>query len=278
MTNAGLEFLVFGLKQARCCIFAGSFMCVLVLSHQLPQGSLPRYDFILISAVVIQATLLLTGIESKSEAVVLCVFHLIGLMLELFKTHPSVNAWSYPEDAWTRLGTVPLYSGFMYAAVASYICQAWRHFKLRLEHYPRRWLTIAICLAIYGNFFANHFVPDARLVLIPFVMAVFCRTTVYFTVWKNRERRMPLVISFFLIGFFVWVAENFSTFFGAWVYPEQATGWQAVAWQKMTSWFLLIIISFVIVAELKHWREQQHSGTLKPGRPQEKTIPAALQR
>jgi len=149
----------------------------------------------------------------------------------------------------------------MYAAVASYICQAWRIFDLKLESYPPRWLTIALCLAIYGNFFANHFVPDSRLVLIPLVLIVFFRTRVRFIVWKERERRMPLILSFFLIGFFIWVAENFSTFFGAWVYPEQATGWTVVAWQKMTSWFLLVIISFVIVADLKHWRDDRRSGS-----------------
>jgi len=277
MRNACLEFFIFGLKQARCCLFAGSFMCMLVLSQWIPHETLPRYDFILISAIAIQATLLLSRIESKSEAIVLCVFHLIGLMLELFKTHPSVNAWSYPEDAWSKLGTVPLYSGFMYAAVASYICQAWHVFDLRLDHYPRRWLTIALCLLIYGNFFTNHFVQDFRLILIPLVLAVFFRTSVRFTVWKNQERRMPLMVSFFLIGFFVWVAENFSTYFGAWVYPEQAAGWQAVAWQKMTSWFLLIIVSFVIVAELKHWRRQQASGPVPSKNPNGETFSALLQ-
>jgi uncharacterized membrane protein YoaT (DUF817 family) len=261
MKEAGQEFVIFGLKQARCCVFAGSFMAMLVLSKWVPLGPVPRYDFILLAAIVIQAGLLVAKVESKSEAIVLCLFHLIGLMLELFKTHPAVNSWSYPEDAWSKLGTVPLYSGFMYAAVASYICQAWRIFDLKLKSYPPRWLTIALCLAIYGNCFANHFVPDSRLVLIPLVLIVFFRTRVRFIVWNERERRMPLILSFFLIGFFIWVAENFSTFFGAWVYPEQATGWTVVARQKMTSWFLLVIISFVIVADLKHWRDDRRSGS-----------------
>ena len=256
-----LEFLVFGLKEARACIFAGSFMAVLVISSWIPLGPIPRYDFILFAAIAIQIALLAGKIESKAEACTLCLFHIIGLCLELFKTHPSVNSWSYPEDAYSKLGTVPLYSGFMYAAVASYMCQAWRIFDLKLEKYPPRWITIALCLAIYGNFFANHFVPDARLVLIPLVLIVFCRTRVRFVVWKGRERRMPLVLSFFLIGFFVWVAENFSTFFGAWVYPNQQSGWQAVEWQKVSSWFHLVIISFVIVADLKHWRDDRRSGS-----------------
>ncbi len=60
-----------------------------------------------------------------------------------------------------------------------------------------------------------------------------------------------------MIGFFIWVAENIATFFGAWVYPEQIARWTAVSAQKLSSWFLLVIISFVIVADLKHWRERR---------------------
>ena len=259
MRNAAYEFLLFGLKQARACIFAGSFFGVLILSKTLPLGSLPRYDFILIAALVLQAALLASRVESLSEVVVLGLFHFIGLMLELFKTHPAIHSWSYPEFGYTKLGTVPLYSGFMYAAVASYMCQSWRILDLELKNYPSYRLSIPLCVAIYANFFTNAFVRDVRLVLIPLVFVFFWRTLVYFTVWKAR-RRMPLVLSFFLIGFFIWVAENIATFFGAWVYPEQTARWTAVSAQKMSSWFLLVIISFVIVADLKHWRERR-SGT-----------------
>ncbi len=232
MRNAAFEFLLFGLKEARACIFAGSFFVVLILSNTLPLGALPRYDFILIAAIVLQVALLASRIESLSEAFVLGLFHLIGLMLELFKTHPAIGSWSYPEFGYTKLGTVPLYSGFMYAAVASYLSQACRIFNLELKHYPSYRLSILLCAAVYANFFTNAFVRDVRLVLIPLVFVFFWRTQVYFTVWKAR-RRMPLVLSFFLIGFFIWVAENIATFFGAWVYPEQTARWTAVSMQKL---------------------------------------------
>jgi uncharacterized membrane protein YoaT (DUF817 family) len=64
-------------------------------------------------------------------------------------------------------------------------------------------------------------------------------------------RSMPLVLSFTLIGFFIWVAENIATFFGAWVYPHQARRWAIVGPNKISSWMLLVIISFIIVAALK---------------------------
>ncbi len=256
MRDAAFEFLLFGFKQARACIFAGSFFVVLILSKLLPLDPLPRYDFVLLAAIVLQAGLLITRIESIQEGIVLGLFHLIGLILELFKTHPAIGSWSYPEFGYAKLGTVPLYSGFMYAAVASYMCQSWRILKLELKHYPNYKLSVPLCVAIYANFFTNAFVRDARIVLIPLVFVLFWRTQVRFTVWRVT-RKMPLVMSFFLIGFFIWVAENIATFLGAWVYPEQTGQWTAVSTQKMSSWFLLVIISFVIVADLKHLRERR---------------------
>ncbi len=256
MRNAAYEFWLFGLKEARACIFAGSFFVILLLSKFLPLGSLPRYDFILLAAIVLQLVLVLTHVETLSEVGVLAVFHLIGLVLELFKTHPAIGSWSYPEFGYTKLGTVPLYSGFMYAAVASYMCQAWRIMSLELTNYPSYRISMPLCAAIYANFFTNAFVRDVRVVLIPLVFVVFWRTRVYFTVWQQR-RWMPMVVSFFLIGFFIWVAENIATFLGAWVYPEQTARWTAVSFQKMSSWFLLVIISLVIVADLKHLKERR---------------------
>lgn len=62
---------------------------------------------------------------------------------------------------------------------------------------------------------------------------------------------MPLTLAFFLVGFFIWIAENIATFFGAWVYPYQAGQWAIVGPNKISSWMLLVIISFIIVAALK---------------------------
>ena len=61
-------------------------------------------------------------------------------------------------------------------------------------------------------------------------------------------------LGFILIAFFIWVAENISTYFGAWKYPDQVHAWTVVSSQKVTSWFLMVIISFIIVAYLKHFK------------------------
>jgi uncharacterized membrane protein YoaT (DUF817 family) len=252
--RAGLyEFLIFGLKEARACVFAGTFFVLLFASNHIPLFGIARYDFLFLAAIALQVLLYLTKVETWDEVKVIFLFHLIGLALEAYKTNPAIGSWSYPEPAFFKIGTVPLYSGFMYAAVGSYIAQAWRIFDLELVNAPRYLWSVVLGAAVYLNFFTNHFVPDARLVLIPAVFLWFARTDVTFVVTRKR-RTMPLALSFCLIAFFIWIAENISTFYGAWKYPSQIHAWTAVSTDKITSWFLLVIISFIIVAYLKHYK------------------------
>ena len=244
------EFLVFGVKEAFSCVFAGSFLFLLAISGHVHIRGLYRYDFLFLAAIAIQILLVAVRLENWREVAVLSLFHLIGVGLELFKTSPQVHAWSYPEPAIFKFRSVPLYSGFMYASVASYIMQAWRWFDLRLSGFPPYWAACAVCAAIYGNFFLDHWGVDVRWWLAALVLVLFWKTRVHFTVIE-RERAMPAALSFALIGFFIWVAENIATFFGAWVYPNQARAWAIVGPNKISSWTLLVIISFIIVASLK---------------------------
>jgi uncharacterized membrane protein YoaT (DUF817 family) len=253
------EFLAFGWLQARACVFAGSFFAVLALSTWLPLGPLPRYDFLLLAAFALQAALLWMRLETVDELGTICLFHAIGLGLELFKTHPAIGSWSYPEPAYTKLAGVPLYSGFMYAAVASYVAQAWRLLGLRMEHYPRHCLSLPLAIAIYANFFTHHFIGDHRGWLFLALLVVFGRTRVHYRAWRT-PRRMPLVLGFALIGFFIWVAENIATWFGAWVYPDQAAGWRLVHPGKVSSWTLLVVITLIVVAGQRHFQARRPAG------------------
>lgn len=248
------EFFIFGLKQARAAIFAGLFFVLLFISNYIPLGPIPRYDFLFLAAVLIQAILYFSKLETKDELKVIFLFHIIGLVLELYKTNPAIGSWSYPEVGYLKIATVPLYSGFMYAAIGSYISQAWKVFHLELVNYKHYFISVLIGFLIYVNFFTNHYIYDFRIFLIVAVFILFWKTKVYFTV-TNVRRYMPLSLGFLLIAFFIWVAENISTYLGAWQYPNQVHGWAAVSTQKITSWFLMVIISFIIVAYLKHFKK-----------------------
>lgn len=250
------EFCIFGLKQARACIFAGSFFVLLFLSTVLPLGPVPRYDFLFAMSLALQAVLYFFGVETADEIKTIALFHVLGLFLELYKTSPGIGSWSYPEFSYLKLFTVPLFSGFMYASVGSYISQAWRIFRLELVGPVRYWAMSLLGLAIYLNFFTNHFLPDIRFILIPLVFLVCWGVWVEFTVTHKRYR-MPLAMSFLCIAFFIWVAENISTYLGAWKYPHQLTTWSMVSWQKVSSWYLLVIISFILIAALKRLKQQR---------------------
>ncbi|WP_232698969.1 DUF817 domain-containing protein [Brevibacillus daliensis] len=242
-------FVSFTYHQAMSCLFPVGIFILLALSQIISIPGLPRYDFLLIGCLIIQGLMIYFRLESRQEILVICVFHLIGLALEIFKVH--MGSWSYPEEAYTMIAGVPLYSGFMYASVASYICQAWRRLHLSLTNWPLSFLTITLGASIYFNFFWHHFWIDVRWFLMAILFIIFWKTKVYFTLLDKRFY-MPLTLSYFLIGFFIWIAENIATLLGAWQYPNQSNGWELVHISKISSWFLLIIVSFIIVAQLKH--------------------------
>jgi|TARA_R100001369_G_C3322529_1_gene169195 uncharacterized membrane protein YoaT (DUF817 family) len=61
---------------------------------------------------------------------------------------------------------------------------------------------------------------------------------------------MPLLLGWFLVALFIWFAENIATYANIWIYPNQANEWQMVPLAKLSSWFLLMLLSFVLVASI----------------------------
>lgn len=239
----------FGYQQAMSCIFPVYVFIALALSTYIEIPFFHRYDLLLILCLGMQWMMYRFRMETWDEVKVIALFHLIGLALEIYKVH--MGSWSYPEPGWSKLWGVPLYSGFMYASVASYMCQAWRRLDLRLIHWPSALWVVPLGAAIYLNFFTHHYVIDIRWFLTAMILIVFFKTLVSFRL-GHHVYRMPLVLSYILIGFFIWVGENIATFFGAWQYPNQREAWDLVHLSKISSWFLLVIVSFMIVAQLKH--------------------------
>lgn len=245
------EFFYFGIKEARACLFAGLFFAAVFLMPRAGLFGLPRYDALLIVALLIQGWMLWRGLESFDELKAITLFHIVGFALEAFKTSGQIQSWAYTDPAYTKVLGVPLFSGFMYAAVGSYIIQAWRLFDLRVIHHPPYWMAALLAGAIYLNFFTHHYIGDYRWYLAACALGLYARTTVIFRP-LDRDRRMPLVLAFVLIGFFIWLAENISTVFGIWTYPHQMGAWSVVHVSKWSAWTLLVIMTFTIVAHLKH--------------------------
>jgi uncharacterized membrane protein YoaT (DUF817 family) len=245
------DFLRFGMKQAWACLFGGIMVGLLIASHfWYPRNAfLSRYDFLFLAAVTVQIALLTLRLETFEEAKVILAYHLVGTVMELFKT--SVGSWIYPEYAVFKIGAVPLFTGFMYSCIGSYLCRAWTLFHFEFSRHPPRWALIALSVAIYVNFFSHHYLPDIRLALFIAAFVLFAPAVIYFTNWRSR-RRMPLLLGLLLVTAFVWIAENVGTYSQTWLYPAQRGGWAPVSLGKYGSWFLLLIISYTLVALIKH--------------------------
>jgi uncharacterized membrane protein YoaT (DUF817 family) len=241
------QLLRFAWVEAQCCLFAVLFFLGLALVRVLPPLPVDPADALLLWCLGVTLVLWLLRWESGREVAVIFGFHLVGLVLELFKV--AQGSWSYPDTGLATIGGVPLYSGFMYAAVGSYVCQAWRRFDLRITGY-RTWATAGMAALIYLNFFTSHVTADVRVVLALALLFVTRRTWVHFTVGRHRYA-MPLALSFVLIGFFLWAAENAATLLRAWQYPSQESVWTLVHAAKLGSWSLLVVVSIVLVAAVK---------------------------
>lgn len=240
------EFLLFGFKQGWACLFGGLLLALLLGTHLFypDSAALHRYDFLTLAAIAIQAGMLAFRLETWREARVILIFHVVGTVMELFKT--QAGSWTYPEASVLHIGAVPLFSGFMYAAVGSYIARVWRIFDFRFSHYPPAWATWLLAAAIYANFFTHHFTIDIRWGLFAATAVIFWRTRVHFRNWRVH-RWMPLLVGFGLVALFIWFAENIATFANAWNYPGQESEWRMVSIAKYGSWYLLMLISFVLV-------------------------------
>lgn len=239
------EFALFVLKQGWACLFGGLMLAAIIGSKLVwqPDWSIHRYDALFLFAIATQAAFLAFRLETWEEARVILLFHLTGTAMEWFKVH--AGSWAYPEPAMLKLMGVPLFSGFMYAAVGSYIARVIRIFDMRFTPYPPFWATLLLALAIYANFFTHHVLPDIRYALFAATLALYARTRVWFRV-SHHALWMPLPLAAFLSSLALWLAETIGTVTGTWLYAGQIAG-QAVSLGKLGSWYLLLYVAFVTV-------------------------------
>ena len=255
LSHFAYEFVRFGVKQAWACLFAGLMLGLIIATYLwYPKGAaLARYDFLTLSAIAIQVAMLWGKLETWEEARVIAVFHVVGTVMELFKTH--VGSWIYPEASVLRIAGVPLFTGFMYACVGSFMARCWRLFDFQFTGHPPLWALALLSLAIYVNFFTHHYVVDVRYGLFLAAAVLLGPAMIHYKVWKVH-RRMPMLLAALLTATFIWLAENIGTFTAAWAYPNQKKGWELVSLGKLGSWFLLMIISYTLVAAVNGMGER----------------------
>ncbi len=253
-----IELWHFFVANLRASAFGAFLLSIFLLTEVVAVPFISRYDFIFLAAVLYQACALLFRFEKPKEFFVIIIFHILATLMELFKTNPAIGSWMYPAvgSAVFALGTVPLFTGFLYSAIGSYISRAFVFLKLSYVNFPAYYHPWILAVLIYLNFFTHHFFYDIRYILFAYVFIVFFRTKVHFQVYL-KKRSMPFLLTVFLTALFVWVAENVGTFTSIWLYPNQLEYWNPVSFSKTGSWFLLLILSFALVSiiyrdKLKH--------------------------
>ncbi len=261
--HAAHEFWLFGIKQAYACMFGGFLLFVMLATNLwYPIESLHRYDFIFLAAIAFQIFLLLFKLETPREALIIIVFHIVATIMELFKTSDAIASWHYPEAYLFGIGNVPLFTGFMYSAVGSYLARVWRIFDFQYTHYPKKEITVILVAFIYLNFFSHHFMMDMRWLLLAATATIFYKTTIHFKIIKTH-RQIPLLLGWFLVSLFIWFAENMATYANIWIYPNQTDGWQMVSWAKLSSWYLLMLLSFVLVTLIHDMPKRKQAGKMR---------------
>ncbi|MCV2503222.1 MAG: DUF817 domain-containing protein, partial [Neisseriaceae bacterium] len=238
-----VEFLFFGVKQARACLFPALILLALLIIPKTGIAGIPRYDILLAYAILVQIGMLYFKLETWDEFKTICLFHVLGFALEAFKISDGIQSWAYPDFAYSKVLGVPLFTGFMYASIASYIIQTWRLLDLKMIRLPDIRLMFLAAFLVYANFFTHHFIGDYRYYILVFIILIYWKSWVAYKPY-DTYRHMPLLLGFILVGFFIWIAENIGTFAGIWQYPNQKNGWSLVHLGKWNSWSLLYIMSF----------------------------------
>lgn len=246
IVNELWHFIIANIKAS---YFGAFLLAVFLFTELVTVPCITRYDFIFLSAIAFQFCALIFKFEKAREFFAIFLFHILATGMELFKTNPAVGSWTYPgmEGVFFVLYTVPLFSGFLYSAIGSYISRAFTYLHLEYKNFPAYFHLWILAILVYLNFFTHHFVYDIRYFLFLYIFIIFWKTKVYFKVYQ-KERSMPFLVTVVLTSFMVWIAENIGTFTQIWLYPSQIEYWHYVSFNKMGSWFLLLILSFALVS------------------------------
>ncbi|MFB2538705.1 MULTISPECIES: DUF817 family protein [unclassified Acinetobacter] len=263
MSYAIKNYIIAFFELVKNSISAASFGILLLLAFVVtaPMGhdayyGFYRYDYLLFFSLLVQGLLLYFKLETWAEAKVIALFHFLAFLMELFLTHPAIASWQYPQPAVFKIYTVPLFAGFMYSAVGSFFARSLRLFDMQFEHLPKFGYLFILAILSYLNFMTKFFVPDIRYILFVVSVYLFYKTKLSF-VLNHTRYQLPMLPILLLLAFIIWIAENISTFYKIWLYPSQVEQWHMVGWGKFGSWYLLLMLSLVLVLKILGKRDEK---------------------
>ncbi|MFP6596582.1 MAG: DUF817 family protein, partial [Candidatus Hydrogenedentota bacterium] len=172
--TSGFSFASIVASLVRCAAFPAFLLGILAITTVVHFDFIARYDLIALLCVTYQIAMLLTRIETPREFATIFIFHAMGVGLEIFKVNHG--GWSYPEPAWAKIAGVPLYSGFMYASIGSFLLAGWKEFRAVPTGFPSARTMTLFAVTAYGNYFANFWIPDLKPVLLVFAIVLFWKS------------------------------------------------------------------------------------------------------
>jgi len=256
------EFL---LKAASAALFGILLLIAFVITAAMGSHEFYgffRYDYLLFYALIIQICLLYLKLESWAEAKVIALFHIMAMGMEIFLTHPQIASWQYPQPAIFKILTVPLFAGFMYSAVGSFFARSLRLYQVSFLRLPTFANMLGLAVLSYINFMSKFFIPDFRFVLFLWSIVIFWKTKIRFKL-NQYHLQLPILPVLVILAFLIWIAENISTFNKIWLYPSQVNSWHMVGWGKLGSWYLLLLLSLVLVLKILGVRDKTGNWQLK---------------
>ena len=260
--KSGFEF---SYKAASAALFGILLLLAFVVTASMGSEAFYgfyRYDYLLFYALSIQVILLYAKLESWAEAKVIALFHILAMGMEIFLTHPLIASWQYPQPAVFKILTVPLFAGFMYSAVGSFFARSLRLYRVSFEKLPQFSNMLVLAVLSYINFMSKFFIPDYRGLLFVWSVVIFWKTKIRFEL-SQHQFQLPMLPILVILAFIIWIAENISTFYQIWLYPTQVEKWHMVGWAKLGSWYLLLLLSLVLVLKILGHRDKQGSWRLK---------------
>ena len=152
----------------------------------------------------------------------------------------------------------------MYSAIGSFFARSIRLFDISFQRLPSLNNMLALSICAYINFMSKFFIIDIRSILFVWSVLIFYKTKATFKI-QNYRLQLPMLVVLGGISVLIWIAENISTFYDIWVYPNQTDGWHIVWWGKIGSWYLLLLLSLVLVMRLLGQRDQHGHWYIKKG-------------
>ena len=230
-------YILYNLKAA---IFGILMLVAITLSAALWQENwvMFRYDALTLYAIALQIWMIASKRETLLDFYVILLFHFIGSSMEWYKV--ARGSWAYPEEAYFQLFNVPLFVGFMYGSVASYMVQMMRLSRKGALTLPHPVFLGVLALLICVNFVTNHYIIDFRAILFLLTLLLFYKTYIVITI------PIPIIGVIFVASLALYMAENIGTVTATWAYKNQSQ-FEFVALSKIGSWYLLLFVSFITI-------------------------------